>query len=108
MAQALELGLCFSRIIVPNGRSCTHAGLAAGMKAAGDEPSRIESFTLLAPVEKALAVTSELTARTLTLIDLAMTLAGGDIVVRDGRLLRPIRSRSISPTVIASRSMFRA
>jgi L-cysteate sulfo-lyase len=39
MAQELELGLRFDRIIVPNGSSGTDAGLAAGMKAAGDEPA---------------------------------------------------------------------
>jgi len=43
--------------------------LAAGLKAAGDEPGRIESFTVLAPIEKVRAVTTELAARTLALID---------------------------------------
>ncbi len=86
MAQEQDLGLRFSRIIVPNGSSGTHAGLAAGMKAAGDEPSRIESFTVLAPIEKARAVTTELAAQTLALIDPARALVGGDIVVTDGQL----------------------
>jgi L-cysteate sulfo-lyase len=86
MAQEQGLRLRFNRIIVPNGSSGTHAGLAAGLKAAGDEPGRIESFTVLAPIEKARAVTTELTARTLALIDPAIAFAGGDIVVTDGQL----------------------
>jgi L-cysteate sulfo-lyase len=86
MAQELELGLRFGRIIVPNGSSGTHAGLAAGMKAAGDEPGRIESFTVLATIERARAVTTDLAARTLALIDPATAFVGGDIVVADGQL----------------------
>jgi L-cysteate sulfo-lyase len=86
MAQELELRFRFSRIIVPNGSSGTHAGLAAGMKAAGDEPGRIESFTVLAPIEKGRAVTTELAARTLALVDPAIALVGGDIVVTGGQL----------------------
>lgn len=86
IAQEQELGLRFSRIIVPNGSSGTHAGLAAGMKAAGDEPERIQSFTVLAPIGTARAVTSDLAARTLGLIDPAIAFAEGEIVVRDGQL----------------------
>ena len=86
MAQEQDLGLRFNRIIVPNGSSGTHAGLAAGLKAAGDEPGRIESFTVLAPIEKARAVTTELAARTLALVDPAIALVGGDIVVTGGQL----------------------
>jgi L-cysteate sulfo-lyase len=86
MAQERDLGLRFGRIIVPNGSSGTHAGLAAGMKAAGDEPGRIESFTVLAPIEKARAITTELAMRTLALIDPASVFIEGDIVVTDGQL----------------------
>ena len=86
MAQERELGLRFCRIIVPNGSSGTHAGLAAGMKAAGDEAARIESFTVLAPIDRARAVTTELAARTLALIDPVCALVEGDIVVTEGQL----------------------
>ncbi|TPG52018.1 D-cysteine desulfhydrase family protein [Sphingomonas glacialis] len=86
MAQEHDLGLRFHRIIVPNGSSGTHAGLAAGLKAAGDEPGRIESFTVLAPIEKARTVTTELAVRTLALIDPASEFVEGDIVVTDGQL----------------------
>ncbi len=71
---------------MPNGSSGTHAGLAAGMKAAGDEPGRIESFTVLAPIRKARAITTELAMRTLALIDPANVFIDGDIVVTDGQL----------------------
>lgn len=86
MVQERELGLRFSRVVVPNGSSGTHAGLAAGMKAAGDEADRIVSFTVLAPIEKARAVTRELAARTLALLDPAITLVDGEIIVTDGQL----------------------
>ena len=86
IAQEHDLGLRFNRIIVPNGSSGTHAGLAAGLKAAGDEPGRIETFTVLAPIKKARAITTELAVRTLALIDPAIALVGGDIIVTDGQL----------------------
>ena len=86
MAQEQDLGLRFNRIIVPNGSSGTHAGLAAGLKAAGDKPGRMESFTVLAPIEKARAITNELALRTLALIDPASAFTEGDIVVMDGQL----------------------
>ena len=71
---------------MPNGSSGTHAGLAAGLKAAGDDPARVQSFTVLAPIETAQAVTTELAARTLALIDPAKALVEGDVVVTDGQL----------------------
>jgi L-cysteate sulfo-lyase len=86
MAQEQDLGLRFGRIILPNGSSGTHAGLAAGLKAAGDEPGRTESFTVLAPIKKARAVTTDLAVRTLALIDPASAFVLGDIVVTDGQL----------------------
>jgi L-cysteate sulfo-lyase len=86
IAQEKDLGLRFGRIILPNGSSGTHAGLAAGLKAAGDEPGRIESFTVLAPIKKARAVTIDLAVRTLALIDPASAFVEGDIVVTDGQL----------------------
>ena len=46
-------GLRFVRILIPNGSAGTHAGLAAGVAAAGEDPARIQSFTVLAPTEAA-------------------------------------------------------
>ena len=52
-AQEAELGLRFETIIVANGSHGTHAGLVAGLAAAGDDPRRVLSFTVLAEVEEA-------------------------------------------------------
>ena len=69
-AQEAELGLRFSRIIVPNGSSGTHAGLAAGFKAMSDAPARLRSFAVLAPHDKAEHTTHKLANEVLTLLDL--------------------------------------
>lgn len=73
----------FDAIIVPNGSSGTHAGLAAGLAAAGDDPRRVLSFTVLAPLDKALDDTRRLAASALALVapDLALP---DDAVVIDG------------------------
>jgi len=66
--QEREAGLRFDTIIVPNGSSGTHAGLAAGMVAANDDPRRLLSFTVLAPLDRAASETRRLTTETLRLI----------------------------------------
>jgi len=86
IAQEQAAGLRFARIIVPNGSSGTHAGLAAGLTAAGDNAGRTQSFTVLAPIEKAQTATVELAAQTLALIDPSSTLAKDAIVVSGGQL----------------------
>lgn len=53
MTHEQKAGFAFSRIIVPNGSSGTHAGLAVGLKATGDTASRVQSFTVLASLDKA-------------------------------------------------------
>jgi D-cysteine desulfhydrase len=58
----------FTTIVVPNGSSGTHAGLAAGLSAAGDDPRRILSFTVLAPLDKAIEDTRCLASEALHLI----------------------------------------
>lgn len=60
LQQERALGLRFARILIPNGSSGTHAGLAAGMAAAGEDPARVQSFTVLAPVEAAHRATATL------------------------------------------------
>ena len=61
-------GRRFEAIVVPNGSSGTHAGLAAGLSAAGDDPRRILSFTVLAPLDKAVEETRRLASAALTLL----------------------------------------
>lgn len=86
LMQEKAAGLRFERIVVPNGSSGTHAGLAAGLKAAGDQPSRVQSFTVLAPIDTAREVTMRLATQTLALLDPGNAFADGDIVVSDGQL----------------------
>ncbi|MFY2565624.1 D-cysteine desulfhydrase family protein [Achromobacter ruhlandii] len=68
LAQSRELGVDFARIVVANGSAGTHAGLAAGVVAAGLPASRVQSFTTLADAEVAHAKTVDLTAATLALL----------------------------------------
>jgi D-cysteine desulfhydrase len=86
--QERELGLRFGRVVVPNGSSGTHAGLAAGFKAMGDAASRVTSFTVLAPLEQAHAATRQLAEETLKLLDPEASIASDDIVVLGGQLGR--------------------
>jgi L-cysteate sulfo-lyase len=69
MAQEQAMGFTFSRIVVPNGSSGTHAGLAAGLKAWSDRADRVQSFSVLAPIEKARETTLQLATQTLALLD---------------------------------------
>jgi D-cysteine desulfhydrase len=86
MTQEREIGLSFRRIIVPNGSSGTHAGLAAGLKAAGGEPSRVQSFSVLAPIETAREVTRRLAEHTLALLDPGAAFQDEDILVSGDQL----------------------
>jgi D-cysteine desulfhydrase len=79
--QEQALDLRFSRIVVPNGSSGTHAGLAAGMSALGDQPSRILSYTVLAPVDEARDKTLRLATDTLSLIDEHRSIGKDDIKI---------------------------
>jgi len=69
VAQEAALDLHFSHIILPNGSAGTHAGLVAGLTALQADPSRVQSFTVLAPLPKASEATLELAQRVLALID---------------------------------------
>jgi L-cysteate sulfo-lyase len=66
--QARELGLEFDRVIVPNGSSGTHAGLAAGFAALGRSARVVKSFAVLRPAEAARQVTWEKACATLSLM----------------------------------------
>jgi D-cysteine desulfhydrase len=61
-------GQRFAAIVVPNGSAGTQAGLVAGLAAAGDAPDRVLSFTVLAPLDKAVEDTRRLAAEALRLI----------------------------------------
>jgi L-cysteate sulfo-lyase len=65
--QTVEGG--FAQIVVPNGSSGTHAGLAAGSAAIGIDPARIRSYAVLSSAEKAHKSTRDLANATLALLD---------------------------------------
>ncbi len=67
-AQERELGLRFGSVIVANGSHGTHAGLAAGMAASGDDARRVLSFTVLAELAEAERGTLALANATLALL----------------------------------------
>ena len=81
LEQEQRLGLRFASIVVPNGSSGTHAGLLAGLTAAGDDPGRTLSFTVLAPVDEALRTTADLAREALDLLGLGLTLPNASVTV---------------------------
>jgi L-cysteate sulfo-lyase len=58
----------FRQIIVPNGSSGTHAGLAAGFAMLGRGARSVRSYSVLADLQSTLHVTSKLTQGTLQLL----------------------------------------
>jgi L-cysteate sulfo-lyase len=84
--QERDLGTTFSAIVMANGSSGTHAGLAAGFKALGLDPARIASYSVLAGPEAARVTTLELARRTLALIDNESMLDASEIVVSGEQL----------------------
>lgn len=67
-AQAQALGFAWTEVLLANGGSGTHAGLAAGLCAGGDCPSLVRSFSTLSDVDKTTANTRQLTRATLELL----------------------------------------
>ncbi|SOB79822.1 D-cysteine desulfhydrase [Sphingomonas guangdongensis] len=79
--QEVELGLRFDQIVVPNGSSGTHAGLLAGMVASDDDPCRVCSYTVLAPLAEARADTRTLSREVLDLFGADHRVTDDDVVV---------------------------
>jgi D-cysteine desulfhydrase len=79
LEQERALGLRFARILIPNGSAGTHAGLAAGMAAAGEDPARVQSFTVLATIEAAHPATAALARAVLEQAGLSGTIDDGAI-----------------------------
>ena len=82
--QAIEGG--FARIVVPNGSSGTHAGLAAGFAAMGVDPARIRSYGVLSSAKKTQKTTHDLANATLALIDPAKSIDADAIQVSGDQL----------------------
>jgi L-cysteate sulfo-lyase len=82
--QKIEGG--FTRIIVPNGSSGTHAGLAAGFASVGMNPARVSSYAVLNPARKTQLSTHELAEAALTLLDPTKSIDLDAINVSDDQL----------------------
>jgi L-cysteate sulfo-lyase len=84
--QERELGVRFAFIVVPNGSSGTQAGLVAGLRVLGDEPSRVLSFTVLAAPAVAKETSLRLAGETLALLDPDAAIGADDIVLSGDQL----------------------
>nr|AHM02302.1 cytochrome c subunit E [Sphingomonas sp. NX-3] len=81
LAQEAALGERFARIVVPNGSAGTHAGLAAGMAAAGEDAARVQSYAVLATPEAAHADTLALAQTTLAANALPGSVTAEEVVI---------------------------
>ena len=79
--QSRHQSIAFAHIVVANGSSGTHAGLAAGMAAIGADPKTVKSYTVLAPPEHARAATHAKAVATAALLDPGLAIAPDDIVI---------------------------
>ena len=86
MEQEREVEGGFTQIIVPNGSSGTHAGLAAGFASVGMNSARITSYAVLHPAEETKYRTHELAEATLALLDPRKSIDSEAIHVRDDHL----------------------
>jgi len=81
LRQSEQMGVRFANVLVPNGSSGTHAGLAAGFTALGIPGSFVKSYAVYHPAEKTHEITLAKARETLGLIAPDASLAGTDIVV---------------------------
>jgi L-cysteate sulfo-lyase len=86
MTQAQAQGVSFARVVVPNGSSGMHAGLAAGFAALGVDASFVQAYTVLAKTEQAHAATLDKANQTLGLIDPALRIASESIAIDGSQL----------------------
>ena len=76
----------FTQVVVPNGSSGTHAGLAAGFAAMGLNPGRIRSYAVLQSVERTHKATLDLSNATVALLDKTASVDAIAIDVRGDQL----------------------
>jgi L-cysteate sulfo-lyase len=86
MEQEQELEGGFTQIIVPNGSSGTHAGLAAGYASVGTDPARMSSYAVLDQAKETQLSTYELARATLALLDPTKSIDSDAIHVSDDQL----------------------
>ena len=81
LEQESALGERFVRIVVPKCSAGTHAGLAAGMAAAGEDVTRVQSYAVLATPEAAHAETLALAQATLAANALPGSVTAAEVVI---------------------------
>jgi L-cysteate sulfo-lyase len=86
MEQQQEIEGGFSQIVVPNGSSGTHAGLAAGFAAIGMNSRMVSSYAVLGPAKESQSRTHELAKATLALLDPTKSIDSDAIHVSDDQL----------------------
>jgi L-cysteate sulfo-lyase len=86
LEQKQEIEGGFTQIIVPNGSSGTHAGLAAGFASVGMNPARISSYAVLNPARETQFKTYELAKAALALLDPTKSIDSDAIHVSDDQL----------------------
>jgi D-cysteine desulfhydrase len=86
MKQQQEIEGGFTQIIVPNGSSGTHAGLAAGFASVGMNPARISSYAVHNPAKETQFNTHELAKAALALLDPTKSIDSDAIHVSDDQL----------------------
>lgn len=86
MEQQQEIEGGFAEIIVPNGSSGTHAGLAVGFALVGMNTARITSYAVLNLADETKYRTHELTKATLALLDPTKSIDSDAIHVRGDQL----------------------
>jgi len=81
LQQGDALGVQFDGIVVANGSSATHAGLAAGLVHAGKPATLVQAYSTLAEAATAQATTLTLVRETLALLGDNSVIAEADILV---------------------------
>jgi L-cysteate sulfo-lyase len=84
--QCQSLNIEFERIVLANGSSGTHAGLAAGFASLGVSPRFVLSFSVLADSTKSRQPTLEKSRATLSLLNDSLLIDDNEIYVRGDQL----------------------
>jgi D-cysteine desulfhydrase len=85
-SQSATIGVKFDHIVIPNGSGGTHAGLAAGMVIAGENPSQVRAYTVLSPRETATSATAEKVNTVLSLLSNNTRVAASDLTISGSQL----------------------
>jgi L-cysteate sulfo-lyase len=84
--QSAEMGLAFDQIVIPNGSGGMHAGLVAGMVAAGRDPFGVRAYTVLSTAEACIEATVDKVNTVLTLLSKDERVRPEDLTVSGAQL----------------------